>query len=124
MPKLAQRAPQGLVDQLRLFDEEIDRLEAGILEGHRARDVSRRLATIPSIGPSTASLMAAVVSDGTLFRSGQQFAAWLWLTPKAHSSGGKDRQVDIGKQGEGYLRRLLVVGATAIMRLARQDHAA
>lgn len=83
MPKLAQRAPQGLVDQLSLFDEEIDRLEAGILEWHRARDVSRRLATIPSIGPITASLIAAVVSDGTLFRSGQQSAAWLWLTPKA-----------------------------------------
>lgn len=76
--------------------------------------MSRRLATIPSIGPITASLIAAVVSDGALFRSGQQFAAWLWLTPKAHSSCGKDRQVDIGKQGEGYLRRLLVVGATAI----------
>lgn len=83
MPELVQRAPQGLVDQLRLFDEEIDWLEAGILEWHRARDVSRRLATIPSIGPVTASLIAAVVSDGTLFRSGQQFAAWLWLTPKA-----------------------------------------
>ncbi|WP_445207568.1 transposase [Azospirillum brasilense] len=55
-----------------------------------------------------------MVSDGTLFRSGRQFAAWLWLTPKAHSSGCKDRQVDIGKQGEGYLRRLLVAGATAI----------
>ncbi|MGY0713471.1 transposase [Azospirillum argentinense] len=114
MPELAQRAPQSLVDQFRLFDEEIDRLEAGILEWDRARDVSRRLATIPSIGPITASLIAAVVSDGTLFRSSRQFAAWLWLMPKAHSSGGKDRQVDIGKQGEGYLRRLLVAGATAI----------
>ena len=114
MPELAQRAPQSLVDQLRLFDEEVNRLEAGILEWHRARDVSHRLAAIPSIGSITASLIAAVVSDGTLFRSGRQFAAWLWLTPKAHSSGGKDRQVDIGEQGEGYLRRLLVAGATAI----------
>ncbi len=65
-----------------------------------------------------------MMSDGNLFRSDQQFAAWLWPTPKAHSSGGQDRQVDISKQGEGYLRRLLVVGATAVMRLARQDHAA
>ena len=61
--------------------------------------------------------------DGTLFRSGRQFAAWLGLTPKAHSSGGKERHVGISKQGDGYLRRLLVVGATAVMRLARKDNA-
>ena len=61
--------------------------------------------------------------DGTLFRSGWQFAAWLGLTPKAHSSGGKERHVGISKQGDGYLRRLLVVGATAVMRLARKDNA-
>jgi transposase len=58
-----------------------------------------------------------------MFRSGRQFAAWLGLTPKAHSSGGKDRQVGISKQGDGYIRRLLVVGATSVMRLARQDNA-
>ncbi len=65
----------------------------------------------------------AAVSDGSLFRSGRQFAAWLGLTPKAHSSGGKERQGGISKQGDGYIRRLLVVGATAVMRLARQDNA-
>ncbi len=79
------------------------------------------MATIPGIGPITASAIAAAVPDGSLFRSGRQFAAWLGLTPKAHSSGGKDRQVGISKQGDGYLRRLLAVGATAVMRLARQD---
>ncbi|HYH21870.1 MAG TPA: IS110 family transposase [Azospirillum sp.] len=104
--------------------EEIDRLETRILEWRRASDVSRRLATIPGIGPITASAAAAAVPDGTLFRSGRQFAAWLGLTPKAHSSGGKERQTGIGKQGDGYLRRLLVVGATAVMRPARQDNAA
>ncbi|CAO3411724.1 transposase [Azospirillum oryzae] len=124
LPELARRALHGLVDQLRLLGEEIDRLEARILEWHRASDVSRRLATIPGIGPITASAIAAAVPDGTLFRSGRQFAAWLGLTPKAHSSGGKERQTGISKQGDGYLRRLLVVGATAVMRLARQDNAA
>ena len=113
LPELARRALHGLVDQLRLLGEEIDRLEARILEWHRASDVSRRLATIP-----------AAVPDGTRFQSGRQFAAWLGLTPKAQSSGGKDRQAGISKQGDGYIRRLRVVGATAIMRLARRDNAA
>ncbi|BAI74863.1 transposase (plasmid) [Azospirillum sp. B510] len=124
LPELARRALHGLVDQLRLLGEEIDRLEARILEWHRVSDVSRRLATIPGIGPITASAIAAAVPDGSLFRSGRQFVAWLGLTPKAHSSGGKECQVGISKQGDGDLRRLLVVGATAVMRLARRDNAA
>ncbi|SMH62181.1 IS110 family RNA-guided transposase [Azospirillum agricola] len=123
LPELAQLALHGIVEQLRHLGTEIERLEARILAWHRASDVSRRLATIPGIGPITASAIAAAVPDGTLFRSGRQFAAWLGLTPKAHSSGGKERQVGISKQGDGYLRRLLVVGATAVMRLARKDNA-
>ena len=58
-----------------------------------------------------------------MFRSGRQFAAWLGLTPRAHSSGGKERLGGISKQGDGYLRKLLVVGATAVMRIARKDAA-
>ncbi|WP_298363935.1 IS110 family transposase [Azospirillum sp.] len=123
LPELARLALHGIVEQLRHLGTEIGRLEERILAWHRASDVSRRLATIPGIGPITASAIAAAVPDGTLFRSGRQFAAWLGLTPKAHSSGGKERQVGISKQGDGYLRRLLVVGATAVMRLARKDNA-
>uniref|UniRef100_B0T9Z8 Plasmid pRiA4b ORF-3 family protein n=1 Tax=Caulobacter sp. (strain K31) TaxID=366602 RepID=B0T9Z8_CAUSK len=59
--------------------------------------------------------------DHTLFRSGRQFAAWLGLTPRANSSGGKERLGGISKMGDGYLRRLLVVGATAVIRMARQE---
>ena len=117
------RRASGLVDQLRQLGTAIEQLETRIVAWHRTSDVSRRLATIPGIGPITASAIAAAVPDGSLFRSGRQFAAWLGLTPKAHSSGGKERQVGISKQGDGYLRRLLVVGATAVMRLARQDNA-
>ena len=84
---------------------------------------SQRLATIPGIGPITASAIAAAVPDATLFRSGRQFAAWLGLTPRAHSSGGKQRLGGISKQGDGYIRRLLVIGATAVIRCARQDTA-
>jgi transposase len=64
--------------------------------------------------------MAASAPDPTLFRSGRQFAAWLGLTPRVNSSGGKERLGGISKMGDGYLRRLLVVGATAVIRMARQ----
>lgn len=120
LPELARLALHGIVDQLRQLDAEIDRLEKRILAWHRASDVSRRLATIPGIGPITASAIAAAVPDGTLFRSVPAGSSPLGLTPKAHSSGGKERQVGIGKQGDGYLRRPLVVGATAVIRLARK----
>jgi len=123
LPGAARMALHGIVDQLGQLATAIERLEARIVAWHRTNDVSRRLATIPGIGPITASAIAAAVPDGSMFRSGRQFAAWLGLTPKAHSSGGKDRQVGISKQGDGYSRRLLVVGATSVMRLARQDNA-
>ena len=120
LPELAHAALRGLAGQLEALGAEIESLERRILSWHRADETSRRLATIPGIGPITASAMAASAPDPALFRSGRQFAAWLGLTPRAHSSGGKERQVGISKMGNGYLRRLLVVGATAVLRMARQ----
>jgi transposase len=99
LPELARVALHGLIDQLRTVRCEITKIEKRIVTWHRANDASRRLATIPGIGPITASAIAAAVPDATLFRSGRQFAAWLGLTPRAHSSGGKERQVGISKQG-------------------------
>ena len=122
LPEVADNALQTLVDQLTRLGEEIGQAEARIIAWHRQSEVSRRLATIPGIGPITASAIAAAVPDASLFRSGRQFAAWLGLTPRAHSSGGKERQRGISKQGDGYIRRLLVVGATAVIRFARQDN--
>ena len=120
LPELANAALRGLAGQLEALRAEIESLERRILSWHCADETSRRLATIPGIGPITASAMAASAPDPALFRSGRQFAAWLGLTPRAHSSGGKERQVGISKMGDGYLRRLLVVGATAVLRMARQ----
>lgn len=121
LPELAQAALRGLAGQLEAIGAEIERLEHRILAWHRQDATSRRLATIPGIGPITASAMAASAPDPALFRSGRQFAAWLGLTPRAHSSGGKERQAaGISKMGDGYLRRLLVIGATAVLRMARQ----
>lgn len=120
LPELAHAALRGLAGQLETLGAEIESLERRILSWHRADETSRRLATIPGIGPITASAIAASAPDPALFRSGRQFAAWLGLTPRAHSSGGKERQAGISKMGDGYLRRLLVVGATAVLRMARQ----
>jgi len=123
LPELARQVLHGLVEQMRLIGLEIARAEQRIMAWHRASEASQRLATIPGIGPITASAIAASVPDAALFRSGRQFAAWLGLTPRPHSSGGKQRLGGISKQGDSYIRRLLVIGATAVIRCARQDNA-
>jgi transposase len=85
----------------------------------RSDDVARRLSTIPGIGPVGATAFSASVTDPHQFRSGRQFAAWLGLTPLQKSSGGKDRLGRITKMGDKYLRKLLVIGATALVRYAK-----
>jgi len=122
LPPLARMALHGLLDRLGAVGLEIRKVEREIVAWCRHDDASRRLMTIPGIGPITASAIAATVSNASLFRSGRQFAAWLGLTPRARSSGGKERLGHISKQGDGYIRRLLVTGATAVIRLARQGN--
>lgn len=122
LPELARSAVRRLIGQLEDVDEEVKKAEKEILVWCRNDAASRRLMTIPGIGPITASAISAAVPDPTLFRSGRQFAAWLGLTPRSHSSGGKERLGGISKQGDGTIRRLLVVGATAVIRVARQDN--
>jgi transposase len=99
---------------------EIDRDLAVCLRGN---DVARRLMTIPGIGPVGATALAASVTDPHQFRSGRQFAAWLGLTPLQKSSGGKERLGRITKMGDKYLRKLLVVGMTSLVRRARHNPA-
>ncbi len=101
--------------------EEIGVLDWELRDWHVENEVSRRLAAIPGIGVIAATAIAATVTDPDQFRSGRQFAAWLGLTPQQHSTGGKVRLSGISKQGDRYLRRLLVVGATAVMRHARKN---
>jgi transposase len=121
LPALARSALHGLAAKYRAVSGEIERLEGQILSWHRASEASRRLAIFPGVGPITASAIAATVPDASLFPSSRQFAAWLGLTPKAHSSGGKERLGGISKQGDGYIRRLLVNGASAVMRMTRKE---
>jgi len=85
---------------------------------HRQNRASQRLETIPGVGIITATALAASVPDPTVFRSGRQFAAWLGLVPRQHSSGGKPRLLGISKRGDRYLRSLLVHGARAVVSRA------
>jgi len=116
VPKLAREALLTLVGELQMLEERIAGIEAVILREHKANEASRRLATIPGIGPITASALAATIADASTFRSGRELAAWIGLVPRQHSSGGKPRLGRVSKQGDGYLRRLLTIGATAVMR--------
>lgn len=118
LPPLAQAALRPIVGQLREVHEKVSEMDRQIHAWHRSNELSRRLETIPGIGPITASAIAATVSDATLFKSGRQLAAWIGLVPRQNSSGGKDRLGRISKQGDPYLRRLLVVGAHAVLRFS------
>jgi transposase len=87
---------------------------------HRASDVSQRLESIPGIGVIGATAIAATITDPNVFKSGRDLAAWIGLVPRQSSTGGKERLGGISKQGDRYLRRLLVVGATSVVHHARR----
>ncbi|MCS0496883.1 transposase [Ancylobacter sp. MQZ15Z-1] len=86
---------------------------------HRADEVSRRLASIPGIGPITAMAIAATVPDPSIFRTCREFAVWLGFTPYSHSIGGWENLGRISKQGERYIRHLLYIGAGNAVRFAK-----
>jgi transposase len=120
LPALARRALGSLVAQVRAIQEQLADLEKELVTWHRSHEESRRLAAIPGVGVITATALAGTVGDASQFRSARQFAAWLGLVPTQRSSGGKDRLGRISKRGDGYLRRLLVHGARAVLRWTRQ----
>jgi transposase len=121
LPQMARAALDSLIAQLDTLTEEIRKLERQLLAWHRADEISRRLETIPGVGIITATALAASVPDPTVFRNGRQFAAFLGLVPRQSSSGGKERLGRISKMGDSYLRRLLVVGATSVVRRAGRN---
>ena len=100
---------------------EIHQIDRDLLVWQRGNDVARRLMTIPGIGPVGAAALAASVTDPHQFHSGRQFAAWLGLTPLQKSSGGKERLGRISKMGDKYLRKLLIVGMTSLVRRAKYN---
>ena len=119
LPRLARSALAALAAQFLDLAPRIKALEVELLAWHKTNEESRRLETIPGVGFITATAIAATVSDASHFRSGREFAAWLGLVPRQNSSGGKTRLGGISKMGDRYLRSLLFVGATAVIRFAR-----
>lgn len=119
VPALAQRVVKGLADQIGALQVQLSMLEKELLSWHRSSELSQRLATIPGVGVISATALAASVSEPERFRSGRQFAASLGLTPLPNCSGGKERMGRISRMGDRYLRRLLVVGMTSLVRRAR-----
>ena len=115
IPKQAKQAITGLHDYCKELSEGIETFEAEIVAHARHDETARRLATIPGIGPITASLIAATVVDISLFKTARQFAAWLGLVPRQNSTAGKTRLGRITKAGNREIRRLLVLGATSMV---------
>ena len=114
---LAREVLFGLLEQLRELDGHISAYDHKIRALAEASEPARRLMRIEAIGPQTATALVATVGDPHVFKNGRGFAAWLGITPRQHSSGGKGRLGQITRQGDGYLRTLLVHGARAYLRV-------
>jgi transposase len=102
------------------LDAKIDALEKKIAKASAKDPTSRLLDEVPAIGPLISSAMAASAPDPSLFKSGSDFSASLGLTPSQHSSGGKEKLGAITKKGNRYLRKMLVVGCTSVLRVAHK----
>ena len=110
LAEIAKAALKILVQHLEAIEASIAVLDQEIAAVHTQSPVSRLLASIPGIGKITASAIVASVPDPSIFKSGRDFSAWLGMTPRQNSSGGKEKLGSITKQGNRYLRRLLVRG--------------
>ena len=119
LPELARSILQMIVDQLNDTISRVREIEMRLAKWHRQSKLSQLLATIPGVGIMGASAIAATVTDPTPFRSGREFAAWLGMTPRQNSSGGKERLGRTSKRGDKYIRCLLVAGAIAVLRHTR-----
>jgi transposase len=119
LPDLARSILQTVVDQLNDTMVRIRDIERRLAQWHRKAEVSQRLATVPGVGIMGASAIAATVTNPHLFKSGREFAAWLGMTPRQNSSGGKERLGRTSKRGDKYIRSLLIAGAVAVLRHAR-----
>jgi transposase len=120
LPTEAKNVVALLADHVLQLHAKLRKMDLRLAALQRSDETARRLATIPGIGPIGATALAASVTDPSQFTSGRQFAAWLGLTPRQNSSGGKERLGRITKMGDKYLRQLLIVGATALVRYARE----
>jgi transposase len=119
LPEIARACLSALGTQLRRLKQQILEFDRMIRTWHRSNETSKRLDDIPGVGPTLATALVASVADPKAFRSGRNFSAWIGLVPKQHSSGGKDKLGSISKQGDRYLRSMLMIGALAVIRYAK-----
>jgi transposase len=117
LPAPAKACARLYASQIAALDESIDAIEGELAAIHEQDEISRLLDTIPGVGLIIATAVRALVADGHAFEAGRDFGAWLGLTPRQNSSGGKEKLGSITKQGNRYLRKLLVVGATSLLRV-------
>ncbi len=122
LPAAARASLVALTVMLAQLDQQIAALDAEIARRARENPVARRLMTIPGIGPLIATAFATLSPPPELFAKGRDFAAWLGLTPRQHSTGGKQRLGATTKMGERSLRRLLIIGANSVI-IKRHCHA-
>ena len=112
---ITSRGGKGVVRLPFTLNQRIDALDQQIHAFVKTNDTAQRLMTISGIGPITASALVATTGDPHLFKNSRQFSAWLGLVPKQFSSGGKTKLGGITKAGDGYLRKLLIQGARAVL---------
>ena len=120
LPESARTVLAVLVATFRALEAQVAELDAEITRRAKADPVARRLMTIPGIGPIAATAVTALVPAPEGFRAGRDFAAWLGLVPLQRSSGGKQKLGAVSKMGERTIRRLLILGASAVVRWAGQ----
>jgi len=116
LPGLARELFAAQAKEYEQLQAQIDEVDVKLKAWHHADECGRRLAQIPGVGPIGAGLLMMKTPAPEMFRSGRQFAAWIGLTPKDHSTGGKVRLGVITRAGDEALRSVLVVGATALLR--------
>lgn len=113
LPGLLRELLQGLYEELVAADERLQTLNDQLLAQAKTDERVQRIQQLPGVGPVSASAIVASVGDARQFKSGRDFAAWLGIVPKQHSSGGKEKLGGISKRGDEYLRTLLIHGARA-----------
>ena len=111
---------QSLQQDLIGLDDRADEMDKKIRQLAGSNATAKRLQQIPGIGPVTATALVCAIGDGKQFKRGRDLAAWLGLTPRQHSSGGKDCLLGISKRGDAYLRTLLIHGARAVLKVANK----
>lgn len=118
LPEAAKACVKFLAAQIATLEASIGDVETQIARVHAQDQTSRLLDEIPGVGAIIATAIAASLPEPAAFKTGRDFSAWLGLTPRQNSTGGKDRLGSITKQGNRYIRKLLVVGATSLLRVA------